>query len=436
MNGNGFARVVVRLFIIIAISRCVFAEDTAVTPAAEPATQSPMRPILHFKASGETAFLAAVYADGSEVKMDTAGLSAAWAPGGDRFAYVSPAGELRIGTLQGDTKTILPPRVSWPTWSPDGQRIAVISERSIVVVDAKTKKVVLRHKLKDTIGFPYPSHPIYRFGWSPDGSKLLLAFENTIVLDVKKNKVQVIASKPAPAEWAPSSNAVYCADFQEGGPDVGDLRSIALRKLDASEGQVLMSREAMAASRLVSQDLIPVLLRLSPDGARLAIVLSSGGEGLEAARDRFMKARDAALEETRRYVQGLSARDADQDQAARKQLDAAQAAADESYGEIAKLLTTILRIYDVGGDHPRVQEPSSEFRTSRIIAALDWAPDGKALAATTIPNRATPEGNQGNSITLEVLSLADGSWRTLASSIISVEQTEALGWFRAMSWGQ
>ena len=422
--------------VLAASVTCSSAQDVAATSEASAPTTSPTRPILHFKAVGETALLAAVYADGREEKLGIAGTSATWAPGGDRFAYVSQEGELRITALKGEAKTILPPRVTWPTWSPDGKQLAVLAGQSLVVVDASTKKIVRRHALKKTIGFPYPFHPLYRFRWSPDGTKILVAFENAIVLDIKKNKVRVVADNPVAAEWAPNSNSVYYVDLQVDGPDTGDLRNIYLRSLDSDDPQLLMSREALAASRLVSQEFIPVLLRLSPDGTRLAVVTSSGGEGFEAARDRFKKASDKVLEENRSYLEGLTTRNPEQEEAARQTLAAVQQAADENYAELAKTLTTTARIHEVRNGIPRLQEPLSEFRTERVIVALDWAPDGTALVATTIPGGVKPGDRKGNPANVEVLYLADGKWRTVASTTLSTEQTTALAWFRAMSWTQ
>ena len=71
-----------------------------------------------------------------------------------------------------------------------------------------------------------------------------------------------------------------------------------------------------------------------------------------------------------------------------------------------------------------------------LAASLDWAPDGTALVATTIPGGVKPGDQKGNPANVEVLYLADGKWRTVASTTLSTEQTTALAWFRAMSWMQ
>lgn len=361
---------------IAALTLCV-----AVATGAARAAGDATRPILHFKTDGEEIQLAAVYPDGREMPLKLAGMSAAWAPGGDRFAYAASAENLSVGTLDGETKAILARKVSWPAWSPDGTKIAFVAEQSIVIVDVATSKVILRHQLHRTVGSPYATQPLYRFRWSPDGSKILLAFHNAVVLDVNSNKLQVISKKPAATEWAPKSDAVYAVDFQEDGPGMRSIRSVFLRRLSSKDTQLLMPRAAVASSRLVSQEFMPVLLRLSPDGARLAMV--------------------TGLRE-----------------------------------EMVKAPTTVVRIYDVSGGIPDLTRPLSEFRAQRLIAALDWAPDGKALAATTIQRELAAENQEGYTVQVEVLDLADGSWKKLASESLTAEQIGALAWFRTLSWTQ
>jgi hypothetical protein len=76
---------------------------------------------------------------------------------------------------------------------------------------------------------------------------------------------------------------------------------------------------------------------------------------------------------------------------------------------------------------PDIVAPSLTYSTAGAIAALEWAPDGTALAAVAV----LPEG-----AVLQVLDLGTGLWRSpLPGAILQADELPVLGYIRVLSWG-
>jgi hypothetical protein len=113
-------------------------------------------------------------ADGSHLqRLERSGIAPLWSPAGDRIAYLSPSGTLRVVAPQGGASTTLlrrsPGAVSVFGWSPDGRRIAVSDAGRLAVVDVATRKARALLKLQ----LPYDPSSV---AWSPDSRQLLVVW--------------------------------------------------------------------------------------------------------------------------------------------------------------------------------------------------------------------------------------------------------------------
>ena len=107
---------------------------------------------------------------------------------GAQIAFVSdafnPDGEIIIinsdGTVPQPVKSR--PNPTWPTWSPDGKKIAFIADvpRQLYVMDANGRNL---QRLKHLKHVPLRARP----AWHPDGQKIAFAnFEELMFLTLKR----------------------------------------------------------------------------------------------------------------------------------------------------------------------------------------------------------------------------------------------------------
>jgi hypothetical protein len=350
----------------------------------------PGRPILYFGGAtvqGKREFVTrGVYVNGQPWAPGLPASGAAWSPAGTRLAFVDAAHPeilyvlVRTGASPpvygvGEGQRLVP----WPTWAPDGIRAAVLIRRdgkptppaSLAVIAIPASQLLSRTDLPaETVRLPGRRHPLNAFHWSADGQQILVAWENTVVLDTRDGKITQITPDFAIAEWAAGGEAVLY--FTVEGASLGGFY---LQPLDGSAPVELASREQVAVLGLHPMADSYGLMHLSPDRKRLAVAFGTEQPGVST-----------------------------------------------------------VRIYDVAActgattqPCPDLAAPFATYSTVGAIAALEWTPDGVALAAIVV----LPEG-----AVLQVLDLGAGLWRSpLPGAILQADELPVLGYVRALSWG-
>ncbi len=151
-----------------------------------------------------------------------------WSPLGDEIAYATPGGEVRIVRSDGSGGRRVASWVAgrtgfgYPTWSPDGQQLALAEGRydSIYVMNADGSR--LRRLTKH-------AYNEYAFAWSPDGRTILYGRENRQGIYViganGRNDHKVTSDSPAQVgwgalTWAPGGRAIAYATDRTGRGDL------------------------------------------------------------------------------------------------------------------------------------------------------------------------------------------------------------------------
>ncbi|MFQ3660363.1 MAG: FlgD immunoglobulin-like domain containing protein, partial [Anaerolineae bacterium] len=197
---------------------------------------------------------------------------AAWSPAGDRIAYVQRTVQgdaLQVadfnadGTLSSPTTLLSAGFVESPSWSPDGEDLAVVVDGNVARVNTRTRTV---EPLTND-----PERPYRAVAWSRDGSALALAFDlyerRLELLRLSDGSITPLtegleARQPA---WLNASTVLFSAP-REGsrGTQIWQVdinsRAAALFDLDAPPG--------------ADDDQVIV----SADGGTIAFVSTRGGE--------------------------------------------------------------------------------------------------------------------------------------------------------------
>ncbi len=373
-------------------------EETLSPPAKE---QKTSRPILYFDVEGTEgeplAVTKGVYPDGQSLGTVVRGAGAVWSPDGAWFVNVTEENSLTMRNLRGEVRNIFTPakeRLWHPIWSPDGERIALISESSgenpaknvfsVVVIDVLKKEVHSRHRLPFVPYFPR------KFRWSPDGRKILLVggFSTeggAVVIDTETSTIETIASKLIFPEWAPSSDSVYYFDMDPYKPEAGDFY---FKRLGTSPPEKLMDKKKVESLGLKEG----LLMNLSPKSSKILIY---GGMLLDI-------------------------------------------------GDAKKEFKGTIYIYDIYGKKTvTLDKPFKKIRTQGLIYFLEWAPDERRIAALLLDfSQATAEKESPyiptGSLKINIFDLSKEIWRTLATvntkDVPATELLDFIGMTNAFSW--
>ena len=157
------------------------------------------------------------------------------------------------------------------TWSPDGSRIAFSFQNHVWVARADGGEA-----LDASAGLDLVDHPV----WSPDGSLLLFAetrFEHPKVFAVDsrgEGDARVVSEEDGPITglaWGrPDERAVLVTEVVQTGTQT--ITGGSIRSIDVDSGSRSLLAEFSDGSH-------PVIARWSPDGASLAYVLATPGDG-------------------------------------------------------------------------------------------------------------------------------------------------------------
>ena len=363
----------------------------APTATPKPAASRVQRPILIADVERsdreESVVTAAVGADGARLGTVARTTGAAWSPDGSRIAYVSlNGGEVRVADADGggawaalSSDSQWYPMYQWPAWSPDGARLAAINVAwcevgmkisSIEIIDADYGGSLARRGPYDfwqaagTQQGPTRFSAPNKISWSADGENLLVSWDKATVINVQSGKARALASEPVLAEWAPGAGALYYFEIESGETNRRNrtLGALYLHRLEWDEARLALSANEIAALGLaIERSPIPGAMALSPDGGALAV---AGGEAL--------------------YVFDVSA-----------------------------------------GADSLSADNAARYKAPGGVAALDWSPDGSAIAALTADE---------DSVRLDILDVSSGEWREVARSEIEIGQLEFMG--KAMSWAR
>jgi Tol biopolymer transport system component len=170
---------------------------------------------------------------------------------------VDPSGERLVNVTRGGGS-----RNELPAWSPDGRRLAFVSDRAggtdLFAVDADATNLVnlTNHPALDTAP-----------AWSPDGTRIVFASnrdgnDELYLMDADgTNLVRLtdhITTDSFPA-WSPDGTQIAFWSFRAGAPDI-----------------FLISADGAGLRNLTNTPAIEFLPQWSPDGSRLAMLANSG----------------------------------------------------------------------------------------------------------------------------------------------------------------
>jgi TolB protein len=122
----------------------------------------------------------------------------------------------RLSTIPGETGSIVGQRVArWPTWSPDGSKLAFMRTEHAAAGDDSNAVYVVDGDASPTRVFESKSAPPIYMSWSPDSRHLgiLTGGEQSLTLrlfsaDGKSAPVVVAQGNPLYSAWAPDASAL------------------------------------------------------------------------------------------------------------------------------------------------------------------------------------------------------------------------------------
>jgi dipeptidyl aminopeptidase/acylaminoacyl peptidase len=207
---------------------------------------------------------------------------------------------LKTVDRQGREKTVFKsiqrwePIYAWPMWSPDSQRLAVVTIEwcntgsrisSLQIIDVRSEESA-KHGRYDfweaqgTTDGPERFSLPKKLRWSPDGKKILVSWDQAVVIDADTGEAEIVSTEPVIAEWAPGSDAVYYFEIKN--PETKGKRALGdfyVKRLGAQAPVKLMDENRLEELGLATGNgVIPAFMTLSPGGSRLAIGSGLSGE--------------------------------------------------------------------------------------------------------------------------------------------------------------
>ena len=397
-------RYVLRFIVLMLIGLVV---SGAAAPTHPTSGAKITRPILYYDIKTvngtATAVWRAVTMSGNEVSSPNPGDGTpSWSPDGKWIAILTHD-RLLVQALDGKNRDLFTAQTGenivfeyGPAWSPDGKKLAMLVNSgntfSSVIVSVSDASVLARYPVRTPASDPnfggamrnlfnqtalqtlINCCPRDAFTWSPDGTKILLSVGDCFnsgphasVIDTTTGDVQSVADGPVVAEWTPDSKAVYYLATvpMKPGKEPCKLGDLNLKPLGQPPVKLLDPEQLVTAGVGQEAGFRAGVMALSPDGSRLAVAAGAPGS---------------------------------------------------KNGNV--VIFTINRETNSPGSASRIYQSQSTD-----IAAIDWSPDGKALAVES----AFPK------VEIQRLELSTGTWTKLADVSITRDEIDILG-DKTLSW--
>ncbi|MBT3270372.1 hypothetical protein HN371_24730 [Candidatus Poribacteria bacterium] len=271
---NGFRnRRGVGIVSVAAVVACVALAAPISILHARPATG-----IVFISSSADGHGVFSVRPDGSDLRQLTRGgrafpLDPAGSPDGSRIAFVSER-DSDMWTMDADggrqQPVLAPPGEGWePTWSPDSQRLAYVRFAGLFDMRVFTATPDGRDE-RDILKWPSRAQSP---AWSPDGGAIAYWFSNKIhVVDLESGDTRVVVPVPATSPtWSPDSREL--AYHREGLSE-----DIFVSDVDTRATRRLTNHPARDANPEWSRDGTSIAFQSGRDGsAKIYIMDSNGG---------------------------------------------------------------------------------------------------------------------------------------------------------------
>lgn len=355
----------------------------------QPSQRVPSRPILYLDVEGEPGelkpYIAAVYPDGRRLGALVPGLGAMWSPSGTWFAYVARFRDtaLNVMNLDGEVRTVFTTEpgefifnMGWQSiWSPDGRRIALIVCPEDMSVYSITVIDVAEKKVVSRHKLPDKVYSRFK-----DGERYPMNWP------------------PYKFRWSPDGRKLLLSWESTVVVDAvtGAIETIA---------DIPTAAEWAPGSDAVYYFRGDFYLRKLGSPTSLTLVTKERVVALGLRRPPFLHKGVLTLSPSGSKLALL---------------------AGSTTGR-----TSSIHIYDLGEGGPvTLDKYFKRLETEDVITALEWAPDENGIAIMAF----SPPGE----MTIKLLDLMTGAWRTLATVAypMRVPEIDVLGSYKTLSWTQ